>query len=432
MSWSTISILKKRTFLPLFLTQFFGAFNDNAFKFAMLTFISYHLSTSQSQSEHYQALASALFIIPFFLFSATAGQLADKFDKAVLTRIIKLFEVLLVCIGGFSFYLGNPFLMMVTLTGMGVHSTFFGPIKYAILPQHLPQQQLLGATALIEASTFLAILLGTILGTLSVGVAKVGPTYAIALTSLAAVTGLITSLFILPAKTVAIDLHVDWNIWRATTQMIKTVVISARIMPAIFAISWFWLIGAVILTKLPDYTNYVLHADAGVFAVFLALFSIGIALGSMAINSLLAGQITLRYVPHAMLLLSFFAADLYWATPVKVSGLPLQSLIKFFSQPGHWRISIDLFLLAFSGGLFVVPLYTYLQVVSDGAVRARTIAANNIINALFMVLGTGLVMLLLHFQVEIAQVFFILAILNGCAALIFWMFFPRGSYGHVA
>ena len=389
----------------------------------MLTLISYHLSASQAQSEQYQAIASALFIIPFFLFSATAGQLADKFNKADLIRIIKLFEVLLIVVGGLAFYLGNTWLMMMTLTGMGIHSTFFGPIKYSILPDHLPKQELLGATALIEASTFLAILLGTIAGTLSMGGAKTNVVYAITLTGIAAVAGLAASLFILPAVAVATDVVVDWNVLRATQRMLKMVVLNTRILPAILAISWFWLIGAVVLTKLPDYTNYVLHADAAVFAVFLAVFSFGIALGSMAINYLLAGRITLQYVPYAMLLLSLFTTDLYWASPVGVNDATLQSLVEFFRQIRHWRIAMDLFFLAFSGGLFIVPLYTYLQVASDSTVRARTIAANNIINALFMVLGTCLVMLLLHWQIEITQVFFILALLNTGAAVVFWFYF---------
>ena len=425
MDVSAVKLLKKRTFFPLFLTQFFGAFNDHAFKFAMLTLISYHLSSSQGQSEHYQAIASGLFILPFFFFSATAGQLADKFNKASLTRVIKLFEVLLMVVGSIAFYNGNTWILMMTLTGLGVHSTFFGPIKYAILPDHLPHQQLLEATALIEASTFLAILLGTILGTLSVGGVKAGSMGIIALTGLSALAGFVASLFIPPARSVATDLKVDWHMWRATKKMVKDVGMNTRIIPAIFAISWFWLIGAVVLTKLPDYTNYVLRADAAVFAVFLALFSIGIACGSIVINRLLAGRITLRYVPHAMFLLSLFSVDLCWASPVIVEEMPLQTILIFFSRLDHWRIALDLFLMAFSGGLFVVPLHTYLQVVSDGSMRSRTIAANNIINALFMILGTGLVMLLLRLHVNISHVFFILAIMNGCAVIVFWALFLK-------
>ena len=420
MSLGPIQLLKKRTFLPLFLTQFFGAFNDNAFKFAMLTLISYHLSSTQTQSEFYQAIASALFIIPFFLFSATAGQLADKLNKAKITQIIKVFELGLMAMGGFALYFGHTWLMLVTLTGMGIHSSFFGPIKYAILPDLLPPPQLLGATALIEASTFLAILLGTVLGSLSIAGIKWGSLYAIVLIGLAATAGLIASLFLLPTKPLATDLKIDWNPWRATLSMVRQISQHEGVMVAIFAISWFWLIGAVMLTKLPDYTNYILRADASVFTVFLALFSIGIALGSMAINYLLAGKTTLRYVPHAMILLSLFAADIYWASPVQANAAPLQPFAEFFKYMVHWRIAIDLFLLAFSGGLFVVPLYTYLQVASNDIMRARTIAANNIINAFFIVIGTCLVMLLLHLQVAIPQVFFILALLNLLVACIFY------------
>lgn len=427
MDINVVSLLKKKTFLPLFLTQFFGAFNDNAFKFAMLTLISYHLSSSQVQSEQYQAIAGALFIIPFFFFSATAGQLADKFNKATLIKMIKLFEVLLVFAGGLGLYYGNTWFLMATLTGLGIHSAFFGPIKYAILADHLPKQQLLGATALIEASTFLAILLGTTLGTLSVGGVKTGSICAIVLTGFSAIAGLVSSFFILPARSVATDLCVEWNIWRATKQMIKNVVMDVRIAPAILAISWFWLIGAVMLTKLPDYTNFVLRADASVFAVFLALYSIGIALGSMVINHLLAGRITLRYVPHGMLLLSLFAGDLYWASPVYSDSESLQSLVLFFSRLAHWRIAMDIFLLAVSSGLFLVPLHTYLQVVSAGSMRSRTLAANNIMNALFIVFGSGLVMLLLHFHVAISIVFLLLAVLNGIAAILFWIVFQKQS-----
>lgn len=416
----TTYLLKKKTFLPLFLTQFFGAFNDNAFKLSMLTLISYHLSTSQADSEHYQAIAGALFTIPFFLFSATAGQLADKHDKATMAKLIKVFELMLMCIGGFALYLGNILLMLSTLTGMGIHSTFFGPIKYAILPDHLPREQLLGATALIEASTFLAILFGTTLGALAIGSKNSHVIYAILITNLIAIFGLIVSCFIPPAPSKTKSLKVDWNIWRATRVMLKDTMGNPRLFPAILAISWFWLIGAVMLTKLPDYTHYVLGANTTVFAVFLALFSIGIALGAIAISCFLGGKITLRYVPIAMFMLSFFAMDLYWASPKITPELPLLNLGQFFTKPVNLRISIDFFLFCFCGGLFVVPLYTYLQISSDEGARARTIAANNIVNALFMVVGALMVMLLLCITISITVVFLILAILNAAAALALW------------
>lgn len=421
MSRPPIYLLKKNTFLPLFLTQFFGAFNDNAFKLSTLTLISYHLSTSQVESEHYQALAGALFILPFFLLSATAGQLADKYDKALMSRWVKILEVMLMIIGGLAFYQQSIFLMMITLTGMGIHSTFFGPIKYAILPDHLPQKELLGATALIEASTFLAILLGTTLGTLTIGSASPHAGYAVMLTNVVAILGLLSSLFIPKAPSRATELKVDWHIWRATMQMVKEALVNYKILPAILAISWFWLIGAVMLTKLPDYTHFILMADTSVFALFLALFSIGIALGSVTISVFLGGEITLRYVPLTMVLLSLFAIDLYCASSNIVEKLPLQSLVSFLSKFNNIRIMLDFFLFSFCAGLFIVPLYTYIQVISDESIRARTIAANNIFNALFMVIGSLLVMLLLYFNIKIPMVFLILAILNGMAAVGMWL-----------
>lgn len=418
-------LLKRRTFLPLFLTQFFGAFNDNTFKLAMLTLISYHLSVTQAASEYYQALSGALFILPFFLFSATAGQLADKYDKAVMTRIVKLFEVILMAIGSVALLNGSIVLMLLVLTGMGLHSTFFGPIKYAILPDHLPREELLSATALIEASTFIAILLGTTLGALSIGNSRAHVGYAIFLTLSSALIGLATSFFIPNAPSKSQNITVDWYIWRATKTMLRETLANSLVCPVVLTISWFWLIGAVMMTKLPDYTHYVLRADTSVFALFLALFSIGIALGSLAISRLLAGKITLGYVPAAMLLLSFFAIDLYWATPVIASDAPLQTLRQFLLQLTNLRITIDFFLFSFSGGLFVVPLYTFLQVSCNEGARARTIAANNIVNALAMVLGSLLVMALLKLKITITFVFVILAMLNIIAAIAFWIAISR-------
>lgn len=415
-----INLLRQRRFLPMFLTQFFGAFNDNAFKLSMLTLISYHLSTSQAQSEYYQALAGALFILPFFLFSATSGQLVDKYDKALLTRLVKVLEVVLMLLGSFALYRGNIFFMMLTLTGMGIHSAFFGPIKYAILPDHLPKDDLLAATGLVEASTFLAILLGTTLGTLAIGSTHTAPYAAIFMTVLVAFVGLITSLFIPSAPSSVPHLKIEWNLWRATLLMLRHAKQEKEIYLAILAISWFWLIGAVLLTKLPDYTHYVLGANTTVFALFLALFSIGIALGSVIVNSILKGKISLTLVPLAMMGVSLFTFDLYWASPTAEVKEPLLSLLPFFAYVQHWRIAFDLLVLAFFAGLFVVPLYTYLQVASSPESRARTIAANNIYNAMFMVVVTFVVMALLYVRISIPQIFLILSLINAVAATCVW------------
>ena len=428
MSLGEMNLLKQKSFTPFFIVQFFGTFNDNAFKYAMLTLISYHLSTSQHQSEIYQAIASALYILPFVFLSAMAGQLADKFCKADMTGIIKVFEVVLVAIGGVALYYGYTWLLMIMLMGLGVHSTFFGPIKYAILPDLLSKKQLLGATAWIEASTFVAILLGTILGAISISGLRVGTIYAITLTGISAILGLTASFYILPSKAVVTNMKIDWHCWRATKDMIKTVLDNKKIAPTIYAISWFWVIGAVILTKLPDYTYYVLRADSTVFSIFLALFSIGIALGSMVINRCLDGKITLRFVPVCMLFLSVFTIDLYWISSDNLSGLPLQSWVAFFKEALHWRIALDLFLLSFCCGLFIVPLYTYLQISTKCFERARTIAANNIFNSIFMVFGSLVMMLLLQLKVGITAVFLLLGLVNIIVASLFFIFQDHRRY----
>lgn len=427
MGSGVVYLLKERKFLPFFLTQFFGAFNDNAFKLAMLTMISYHLTHVQAQSEYYQALAGTLFILPFFLLSATSGQLADKYDKTILIRIIKVFEVVLMIIGSFSLYYGNIFWMMLTLTGMGTHSTFFGPIKYAILPDHLPKQDLLGATGLVDASTFMAILLGTTLGTLAIGESDSTPYMAIFMTVLVALSGLLSSFFIPLAPPARTHLKVDPQFWRATVHLLKHAKKHLGIFLAILILSWFWLLGTVILTKLPDYTNYVLGASNTVFALFLALFSLGIASGSLMVNFIFKGKVALSIVPWAMFAFTCFTFDLYLASPVMKQHDSLLIVANFFASLTHWRIAFDLFMLAFSAGLFVVPLYTYLQMTSRPEERARTIAANNIYNALFMVLGTLMVMGLLHFSAAIPQIFLILSVLNAVAALLAWVFLKRVS-----
>lgn len=420
MDTGAIYLLQKRKFLPFFLTQFFGAFNDNAFKLAMLTMISYHLTHAQAQSEYYQALAGALFILPFFLFSATAGQLADKYDKAVLIRIIKIFEVFLMIIGSFALYYGNIFWMLSTLTGMGMHSTFFGPIKYAILPDHLAKKELLGATGLVDASTFIAILLGTTLGSLAIGTQSSMPYVAIFMTIFVALLGLCSSLFIPSAPSSLPQLKADYFFWRATFQLLKQAKKHIGILTAMLIISWFWLLGSVVLTKLPDYTNYVLRANNVVFAVFLALFSLGIAFGSISVNLIYRGRVAISIVPWAMLAFTGFTFDLYWASPTMEAGETLFGLTNFFTSVRHYRVAFDLFMLAFCGGLYMVPLYTYLQITSPPEERARVIATNNICNALFMVFGALSVMVLLHFSIGIPEIFLILCVLNIGAAFLAW------------
>jgi MFS family permease len=425
MNGGVVSLLQKRAFLPFFLTQFFGAFNDNAFKLTMLTLISYQLTHVQKQSEYYQAVASVVFILPFFLFSAPAGQLADKYDKAMVIRFIKMAEVILMVVGGLALYYKSILWMMLVLGGMGIHSAFFGPIKYAILPDHLEKDNLLGATGLVDASTFIAILLGIIMGTLTLGVPDSKPYVAIFMLISVALMGLCSSFFIPKAPSSVPHLKVDLLILPGIYSLLKQAKSHFGIFFAILIISWFWLIGVVFTTKLPDYTRYVLGADTQVFALFLVLFSVGIALGSLIVNTLLGGHLNLAIVPWGMLGFSCFSFDLYVASP----NLPLQNslltLSAFFNYLLHWRIAFDLFMLAFCSGLFVVPLYTYLELTSPIELRARIIATNNMYNSLFMVFGSLLVMGALRYTTNIPQVFLLISLLNIFVVLLVRIYLKR-------
>lgn len=427
MKASDTPLLKSRFFLPLFITQFLGAFNDNAFKLALLTTISYHLSRSMQSSEQYQALAGALFILPFFLFSATAGELADCIDKSRVTRWIKIVEVLLMLIGAAGLLFHNIPCLLATLTGMGMHSTFFGPIKFSILPDHLPQKNLLEATGLIEGSTWIAILAGTTLGTLSVGSSvSAHPEIAIMLTLTAAATGLFASFFIPPAPPASENqkLHLDWNLLRSTKRLLQNAWQKDGNSAVFIAISWFWLLGAVMLTKLPDYVHYVLGAETTVFATFLAIFSIGTGIGSLTINLFLKGRAHLHHVPWILLVISVFTCDLYFTEPATLPEGALHQVHTFFRHPAHWRIVLDFLIIAIMCGFCIVPLYTWLQIHNGESVRSRIIAANNVINSFFIVISSLVVMALAVAGVHIVTIFMILGLLSFMVAIMLYKRLP--------
>ncbi|PJD90457.1 MAG: MFS transporter [Legionella sp.] len=428
MERSSVFLFKEKRFLPLFMVQFMGAFNDNAYKLAMLTFISYKISTSVTQSEFYQVIASILFIIPFFIFSSLAGQLADKYDKSLITRYVKGFELFLIVIGSLGFYTNSILVMMLVLTCMGIHSAFFGTIKYSILPEHFSAHELMQVTGLIEGSTFIAILMGTTLGSLSIGFNAAIPYAAIGMTLSAALIGFFASYFIpaTPPSKLA-NFKIDPWPWSATLLTVKQVYKIKALRLILIAISWFWLLGSVLLTKLPDYCHFVLNADTSVFALLLALFSIGIALGSVSVNKILSGQTNLKIVPVALLVFSVLIADIYWISPLQEQRQILFDSYTFFLVPKHWRVVVDFFMLGFFGGVFIVPLYTVMQEMSPSAMRARIVAVNNIYNSLFMILGSGFVMLLLFLHYSIPKVFFTLGLLNMLVALFLLFAFNKNS-----
>lgn len=399
-----MSFFTSRRFFPLFTTQFLGAFNDNILKNALMVLITYSLSEEGGEAAWMVALASGLFILPFFIFSATAGQLADKYDRARLTRILKAAEIVIMLIAALGFYFEHSEFLMVVLFAMGTHSTFFGPIKYALLPQHLHEDELLAGNGYVESGTFLAILLGTILGGLLV-LAPLGTFWVSACLLLVASAGYTASRFIPAAPPPEPKLKVNWNIVRETWRMIGFARERRRVFLSILGISWFWFVGATLLSQFSPFTRHVIGGDETVVTLFYAAFSIGIALGSMLCAKLLGGQITTRHVPKAAFFLALFVCDSYLASvPFKRPAEGLYDVWAFL-QAGGWRITLDFLFAAAAGGMFVVPLYTVMQHESVPQHRARIIAANNIMNACFMVVSAGATLLAIMAGLTIAQIF---------------------------
>ncbi|HEY1096725.1 MAG TPA: acyl-[ACP]--phospholipid O-acyltransferase [Alphaproteobacteria bacterium] len=411
-------LLHTRRFLPLFITQFLGAFNDNLLKNALVMLITYRLAVETgANAQILVTLAAGLFILPFFLFSATAGQLADKYDRARITRIIKIAEIIIMLAAVIGFYAHSINILLLALFCMGIHSAFFGPIKYALLPQHLNDNELLSGNAYIEAGTFLAILLGTIIGGLLV-LHENGILFISAALLLVAICGYISSRSIPPAPAAASDLIINPNIFTETARLISYSRTNQSIFRCIMGISWFWLVGATFLAQFPTYAKDILHADETVVTLFLTLFSIGIGVGSFLCNRLLRGRIQSTYVPLAAIAMSIFGIDLYFSSlhPYVREG-DLTNAWELMQSSHNWRLLIDLFMLSVSAGLYIVPLYAKMQHDSDPHYRARIIAANNVMNALFMVSSAILIIAMLALKFTIPQIFLSIALLNLAVAV---------------
>ena len=389
---TSMSLLKKRRFLPLFVTQLLGAFNDNLFKNAMVLFVVYGVYQDPKAETVFSAVASALFIIPFIVLSAVSGQLADARDKARIIRIVKAAEIVIMLAGGAGLLMAAhgyavttvaiP-LMLLALFAMGVHSTFFGPIKYAILPQHLHEDEVLGGTGLVEAGTYIAILMGTILaGLISVKAAA----FAVVLT---AVIGYISGRQVPPAPPERDAPVMDWNLFRSSWRLVSDTLHIRRLFLAIVSISFFWSIGSILFIQFPPLAKNVLTADKAVASLFLGVFSIGIAIGSVAVNRLLKGEVSARYSKASVLVMAGFVVAFHFVCrfwPAKEEGL--YSLTEVLMQPMAAPLLLSLLGIAVAGGMFVVPLYAFLTTTVAKSAAARTIAANNIVNSLAMVAGS--------------------------------------------
>ena len=422
---SQFALLKTRRFAPFFVTQFLGAFNDNLYKNALIVLLTFHAASWTTLTPEVLAnLAAGIFILPFFLFSATAGQLADKFDKARMARLVKVLEMVIMAVAGLGFFVQSLNMLLGALFLLGLHSTLFGPVKYAILPQHLREDELVGGNALIESGTFVAILIGTLAGGLLAGAGGHPGWVALAGFAVAA-AGFVASWSIPAAPAPAPQLKVNLNLVSETWNNIGFARRDRTVFLAILGISWFWLYGALFLAQFPVFAKKVLGGDETSVTLLLAIFTVGIGLGSMLCEKLSGKHVEIGLVPFGSIGLTLFGCDLFFASPtVMPAGAPL-AMGHLLAQPGNWRVFLDLFGLGVFGGFFIVPLYVLIQLRSAPEHRARIIAANNILNALFMVVGALVAAGLLGKGVTIPELFGMAAVCNALVAIYIYSLVPE-------
>ncbi|MFC4269991.1 MFS transporter [Sneathiella chungangensis] len=412
---SQFALLKKKRFLPLFVVQILGAFNDNIFKNAMIILFTYRaVDNSGVDGEILVTLAAGIFILPFFLFSALAGQIADKYEKSALVRIIKFAEIIIMMTGAIAFYIGDSWALMTVLFFMGVQSTFFGPLKYGILPEHLREEELVGGNALIDAATFLAILGGTIGGSLLI-LRDQGELFVTLVIIAVALSGWLASLKIPRAGVGDATISVSANIVKSSYQIINHSRKSRPVFLSVLAISWFWLIGAALLILLPIMVREAFNGDETVVTFLLCAFSIGIGIGSLMCNKLLKGEVSAKFAALSLLVMTGFLIDLSFAVPAFFSAKETINFSTFLVSGGA-RVFLDLGAISISAGIFVVPLYALIQEKGDKEHHARIIASLNIINSLAMVLSSLAIMALFAIHASFSTILLILAGFNLIAA----------------
>lgn len=413
----SFALLKQRRFLPLFATQFLNAFNDNFYKMAMVILVTFTIYKDPETEAWFNALAGGLFILPFFLFSALAGQLADSGDKTKIIRIVKSAEIAIMIAGAIGIWLHLVPLMLLALFAMGVHSTFFGPIKYAILPQHLEEDEVLAGTGWVEAGTYIAILMGTIVGGLT------PPHIAIPGIIAVAVIGRLTASYVpaAPPEAEAAGMAIDHNVFRSSWRLVNSTMHIPRLFLAIVSISFFWAIGAILAAQFPPLVKNALGADNTVATLFTAIFSVGVAIGSIIVNRLLKGQVSARYSPGSVLVMSVFVLDLWWNVKGwSHHGATLMDWREFLALAAGDRIILDLLGIAIAGGMFVVPLYAFLTTTVAKSQTARTVAANNIVNSGFMVTAVLLLSVLIGLGLTIDDTLLMVAVMCLVSAVLAW------------
>jgi len=411
-------LLTQRRYLPFFITQFLGAFNDNLFKNALVIMFSFSaVSIMGLNSDIVINFAAVVFILPFFLFSATAGQLADKFDNAILMQYVKLTEVVIMSFAAIGFYLESAEILLLVLFLMGSQSAFFGPVKYGYLPRVLEKDELIGGNGMTDMGTFLAILLGMIVGAQAISI-KNGAFIVSILVLVFALAGYFSSRKIPLTGATAPDLKFNFNSFTETLKIIKYSRTNRTVFLSVIGISWFWFYGSILITQIPNYTRHYISGDEGVFILLMGVFSISVGIGSLLCEKLSGGRIEIGLVPLGSLGLTVFAIDFYFsAGPTQIVTDHLITVTQFMSHSSNWRVLFDIFMIGISSGFYIVPLYALIQERTEQSYISRVIAANNIINSFFMVVAGLTAMLFLGNGLSIPQLILVTGIMNFIIAL---------------
>ena len=418
------ALLKQRRFAPFFWTQFLGAANDNLFKFAFTVLVTYQLQIGWLPASLAGLVIGALFILPFLLFSATSGQLADKLDKRSLMVFVKRLEIGIMALAAWGFFGQHIAVLLACTFLMGLHSTLFGPVKFAYLPQHLSERELTGGNGMVEMGTFVAILLGNVAGGLIIAVPEIGAHHVGFACVGLALLGRFASHHVPPTPATDPALVINWNPVSETWRNLKLAQGNTVVFRSVLGISWMWFFGAVFLSLFPAFARDVLHGNEQVASLLLVVFSVGIGVGSLLCEALSRRHVEIGLVPLGAIGMSVFAIDLYFAT----RGLPsveVMALGAFLSQPAHARVLIDLALLSLFAGLYSVPMYALIQMRCRPTHRARIIAANNILNALFMIASALVAGALLQMGFTIPQMFLVVGLANAAVAFYIFMLVPE-------
>ena len=418
------ALLKQRRFAPFFWTQFSGAANDNLFKFAFTVMVTYQLSVGWLPPAMAGLVIGALFILPFLLFSATSGQLTDKYDKTVMIRFVKNLEIVVMLLAAYGFVAGSVPVLLVCTFLMGLHSTLFGPVKFAYLPQVLSERELTGGNGMVEMGTFVAILLGQVAGGLLVAMPQVGHQDVALACVVLAVVGRVIAGGIPVAPATDPTLKINWNPVSETWRNLKLAHGNLVVFRSLLGISWMWFFGAVFLSQFPSLAKEVLHGDERVASFLLVIFSIGIGTGSLLCEVLSKRHVEIGLVPLGAIGMSVFSIDLYFALQHLANAAPM-GVETFVEQTPHWRVMADLLLLSLFAGLYSVPMYALIQLRSQPTHRARIIAANNILNALFMIASSVIAGALLSSGFTIGQIFLFTGIANAVVAFYIFMLVPE-------